>query len=246
VPRPALAALVLLAAGCAPRLPAGSEPLAATVSVTVTVGEFRLVVVSRPEDAADARRVAAALEQAIPRAARWGTLEVPVTVTIHPSHAALEAAVRRPGYAWLRAWATYSAIELQSPATWRLFGARDRELLELLAHELTHCVMYQRATTAQGWRRQPIPLWFREGLASHAAGQAHRRGTVEDLWRFYREALPGSGDGEVAAGAAARLARGRTTRGDPLADPELLDQDRSGLVYGAAHHAFQFLLARYG
>ena len=45
-------------------------------------------------------------------------------------------------------------------------------LNELLTHELTHCVMYQRAGTDLNWSLKGIPLWFREGMASVTAGMA--------------------------------------------------------------------------
>jgi hypothetical protein len=172
-------------------------------------------------------------------------LAVPVTIKIHPTHAALEVAVRRPGYEWLRAWATYQTIDLQSPSSWNVFGASDREVRELVAHELTHCAMYQLAGDDQNWMYKEIPRWFSEGLASVSAKQGYRRGELRDLWRFYEDALPGSGDG--FSGARARAARGPSSpAGDPLVDPDPLYQDQSEIVYGAAHHAVEFLLARYG
>lgn len=240
--RRSLVLALALAAGCAPRASGGGSPLSSSVSV----GDARVRILYWPEDARAARQVTEALLVALPRTARWGGLAEPVTVTIHPSHAALEEAVRRPGYQWLRAWARYATIDLQSPSTWSFLGASDARVVELLTHELTHCVMYQRAGTDLNWSLKGIPLWFREGMASHAAAQGYRRGTLEDLWRFYQLGLPGAGDGERQPGAVARAARGRAAEGDPLGDPELLYQDRADVVYGAAHHAFGFLLARYG
>jgi hypothetical protein len=237
--------LLALAAGCAPRLSGEAVPR----RQTVRVGEARVELVSWPEDARSARQVARALAVALPRTARWGALEVPVTVTIHPTHAALEAAARRPGHEWLRAWARYRSIELQSPATWGILGAGDARVADLLTHELTHCVMYQRAAAEWSWSLKEIPLWFREGMASVTAGEGARRGSLEDLWRFYEEGLTadGAGAGEPGRGAArGRAARGLRSDGDPLADPEPLYQERSEVVYGAAHHAFRFLVDRYG
>jgi len=242
VPLRSLVLALALAAGCAPR----ASGVVSQASSSVTVGDAQVRVLFWPEDARAARQVTAALLVALPRTARWGGLAEPVTITIHPTHAALEEAVRRPGYAWLRAWARYATIELQSPATWSLLGASDARVVELLTHELTHCVMYQRAASDVNWSLKGIPLWFREGMASHTAAQGYRRGTVEDLWAFYQLGLPGAGDGERQPGAVARAARGRAVEGDPLGDPELLYQDRSDVVYGAAHHAFGFLLSRYG
>jgi hypothetical protein len=237
-----LAPLALLAilAGCAARLPGGRQPRVTLVQVD----DARVRVVHWPEDQAAAAQVERALRVAIPRVARWGGLRAPVTLTIHPSHEALEAAIRRDDYPWLRAWARYATIDLQSPSSWGLLGASDRKVEELLAHELTHCVMYQQAATEWTWSYKGIPLWFREGMASVTAGQGYRRLGVEALWRFYERGLAGAGDGEP--GAVARAARGRRGLADPLADPEPLYQGDSEVVYGAAHHAFQFLLDRYG
>lgn len=240
-----LVLFLALAAGCAPRLSGEAGPRRETLHV----GEARVELVSWPEDARAARQVARAVAVTLPRTARWGALVGPVTITIHPTHAGLEAAARRPGFTWLRAWARYGTIDLQSPATWGLFGASDVQVEELLLHELTHCVMYQRAAGELTWSLKGIPLWFREGMASVTAGQAGRRGTLEDLWRFYEQGLAadGAGDGEPGRGAARdRAARGQRADGDPLGDPEPLYLERSEVVYGAAHHAFGFLLERYG
>lgn len=197
------------------------------------------------EDAKAAAQVGRALARAVPRATRWGRIEKEVTITLHSTHAALEAAVHREGYEWLRAWARFQTIDLQSPRTWGWFGARDAEVDELLTHELTHCVMYQAAASEWTWPHKGIPLWFREGMASVTAGQGYRRTTHEGLWSFYSKSVPGAGDGYPAA--FARAARGFVSQeGDPVTDPEPLYQDRSDVVYGAAHRTFEFLLSRYG
>jgi hypothetical protein len=219
----ALFATALLA-GCAPRLAA---PGGARVQ-ELTAGAARFRIVYWPEDAAAASDVRRALLEAAPRAARWGRLPHPVTVTIHPTHEALERAVHRPGLDWLRAWARFQTIDLQSPRTWSFFGASERKLHELVTHELTHCAMYQLAGDERTWMYKEIPSWFSEGIATVAAGQGYRYGGIEALYAFYGEKLPGSGDG------------------DPIVDPDPLYQDRSHLVYGAAHHATEFLIARYG
>lgn len=235
-----LAALAALSA-CAPRLLAG-EPRA----LEVAVDGARLRILHGPEDAAAARRVAAALREAVPRVARWGGLPRPVTITLHPSQEALEERVGRP-WGWLRGWARYQSVDLWSPRTWPrgpwLRRASDADVVELLAHELTHCAMFQRAGTDLTWANNRIPLWFLEGAASVTAGQARRRGDVRGLWRFYEGALPGAGD---VAGARARIARARGNDGDPIGDPGPMVEERSDLVYKAAHHAFVFLERRYG
>jgi hypothetical protein len=239
-PRLLLVVAAVLASACAPRLAGGPEQRVRPV----TVGGARFRILHQPEDRAAAEQVAAALLVAVPRVARWGGLSTPVTITIHPTHERLEAAVRRPGYGWLRAWARHSKIDLQSPRTWRLFGASDADVAELLTHELAHCAMYQQAATEYTWPFQGEPLWFREGLASVTAGQGYRRGTLEDLWRFYAEGGPAAGQEDLPPPGADPGGAGGGA--DPIANPEPLYQRRSHVVYDASHHAFAFLLARYG
>jgi hypothetical protein len=102
--------------------------------------------------------------------------------------------------------------------------------------------MYQAAGDEVSWMYKEIPRWFSEGLASVTAGQGYRYSPVEELWEFYQEALAGSGDGEPGE----RTRSVKALPGDPIVDPEALDHLRWDLVYGAAHHAAEFLLARYG
>jgi hypothetical protein len=239
----AATALLCAFAACAPRVresgPARKE--------TITVGTTIVQLEYEERDAGAARRVAAALEKAVPCAEQWGRLRVPVTIVLQPSHEALEAAVHRQGYRWLRAWARFDTIDLQSPRTWNLlFSPSVDEVAELLAHELTHCVMYQQAGSAWSWTYQGIPLWFREGMASVTAGQGNERPGREALRAFWARSLlahaPDADGAQGSGGAAARTARA----GDPIADPEPLYQRDAELVYGAAHHAFAFLLERYG
>lgn len=177
-----------------------------------------------PVDAAAAARVEAMVTRILPELQRWGGLNQPMRIHLLPSHALLEEAVDKPGYGWLRAWARYDDLFVQSPATWTLFGATDGELHELLLHELTHAVMYQQAATSTSWPRKGIPLWFREGMASFTARQGYRWPTLEDLASFYR-AHPDA---------------------DPVLRPEALLQGDYELAYAAAHHAFAFLVLRYG
>jgi hypothetical protein len=166
----------------------------------------------------------ASLEKASPRLARWGRLQEAVTVRLHGSHDALERAAKRSGYEWLRAWARYDVVDVQTPGTWRPVSATQRDLDELLLHELTHTVMYQLAADEGGWRQKKIPAWFREGMASYTAEQAYRWPTLEQLARTL-EAHP---------------------TWEPLLQPELIMREEMPVAYGAAHHAFTFLLNRYG
>ncbi|ABS25598.1 hypothetical protein [Anaeromyxobacter sp. Fw109-5] len=225
MPRAALAVAFALLAACAPRSLPGPISGGSRV-LDVAAGGARFRIVHDAADARAARLVADALAEAAPRAQRFGALAVPVTIALHPSHAALERAASRPGYPWLRAWARYATVDLQSPRTWGLLGARRARVAELLAHELAHCAMWQRAGDAQTWMYKGIPRWFTEGLASLAAGQAERHGDLAALAGYYAG---------VAGGGA-----------DPLSESEALYLGRAEVVYGAAHHAVAFLVARYG
>ncbi len=239
-------------AACAPRLGKGDP--SRTRSITVEGATVRILYL--PEDEAAAGEIAEALAVAMPRAQTWGALRVPVTLTLHPSHEALEAAVDRAGYGWLHAWARFATIDMQSqrtwsarrwwpPRTWFFGGADRRQVLELLTHELTHCVMYQSATSEWSWPYQGIPLWFREGMASVTAEQGYRRQGPEPIRRFYVSASPSAG-GIPGGDDRGRRARSRAS-GDPLSDPDpLLHRSEDDLVYTTAHLAFQFLLVRYG
>jgi peptidase MA superfamily protein len=198
---------------------------------TVRVSEAIFHLQYAREDARAAQQVKRALERALPATARWGTLSVPVLVTIHPTHQALEAAVHHEGQPWLRGWARYASVDLQSPRTWSTGAASDAQMAQILAHEITHCVMYQSVAGESTWRNLSIPLWFKEGMASVAAGQEHRKARHEGIRRLYL-------DGVVAARPPAAA--------DPLTETGLLYQFDSDLAYATAHLAFRFLLERHG
>ncbi len=211
----------------------------------VAVGTAHFRVQYWPEDERTVRQVVKALQEAAPRVQRFGDLVQPVTITIHPTHDALETAVNRSGYGWLRAWARYQTIDMQSPRTWGLFGASDKKLDELLTHELTHCAMYQLAGDDLTWMYKEIPIWFSEGIATVAADSRERRAGPEDLWRYYHDTLPaGSGGGEPGRTHGPRVPV--ALPGDPIVDPGPIYQDQSEIVYRAARHAAEFLIARYG
>ncbi len=236
---PAAVLAIVALVGCAPR--AGkSEPRAQDV----TVGTARFRVLYWPEDDRAVRQVVRAIQAAAPRVQRFGDLVQPITITVHPTHDALESAVNRSGYGWLRAWARYQTIDMQSPRTWGLFGVRDKKLQELLTHELTHCAMYQLAGDDLTWMYKEIPIWFSEGIATVAAAAEEHRAGPEELWRYYRETLPGSGGGEPEKLHAPRVPV--ALPGDPIVDPGPIYQDQSEIVYRAARHAAEFLIARYG
>ncbi len=190
----------------------------------VQAGGERFVVRFQEVDRKTALGVAHSLEIAEPRVTRWGRFTAPVSILVRPTHDALEHAVHRLDYPWLRAWARYDSIDLQSPRTWSYLGSVDAQVTELLTHEVTHCLMYQLSGTASDWMYKRIPLWFREGMASVTAHQGYRRPTDEELWRYLRE-NPGK---------------------DPIRDADALYQTEDDIVYGAAHRAFAFLDERYG
>jgi len=206
--------LPLLLAGCATPLSALTDHRQLTTPMGPVI--IRSAPWAQPEDPAT---VARAVEQATPKLARWGPLDRAVDVFVMPTHADLESAVRRRGYDWLRAWAQYDDVLVQAPSTWT---HDERDVVELLAHELTHCLMYQKAATAEDWVRKTIPLWFREGMATFTAEQGYRWMTLEDLAHVYERER------------------------DPIVQAEELYQTKSGAVYAAAHYAFTFLFKRYG
>jgi hypothetical protein len=240
--RAALVVLVLLAS-CAHRQPGASEPRVRDLEV----GAARFRVTWWPGDDRAAEMVARALVVAAPRVERWGALRQRVTVTIHPTHEALEHAVQRSGYEWLRAWARYDTIDLESPRTWSALGTLGvsvRRLEELLTHELTHCAMYQLAGNDLTWMFKEIPRWFSEGIATTTAGQGYRFPDAEELCAFYDKRLPGSGFGET--GRRGGPPRPMAFYGDPIVDSDPIYQEQQDVVYGAAHEAGAFLIRRYG
>ena len=184
-----------------------------------------LVIEYTSADAGTVAHLEKALSTAIPRIHAWGSFTTPVTIRVYPTHADLEIAVHRYHYPWLRAWARYDEIFLQSPRSFGLFEGGADNLAELLTHELTHCLMYQLAADASDWRQKDfqIPIWFREGMASWTAQQGHRRMSEARLADWIR-----------------------TTHENPVTDAPSLYQHESEAVYGAAHWAFAFLVERYG
>jgi len=185
-----------------------------------------------PADEVEIGRIRSGLLSVGPHLQRWGSFRQGLWIRVFPDHDSLEAAVERRGYPWLRAWAFGDQILLQSPRSWSAQDAPaiDEELHELLAHELTHSLMYQLLEpdddppwTADAPMEEP-PLWFREGMASVTAGQGHRRLSADDLSRWL--ALhPGV---------------------DLLHPPAELYRTEREAVYGAAHRAFDLLVAQCG
>src|SRR5438067_12585488 len=145
--------LAALAACATPRLPsmAPEAPLAEDGAGPALRFSLRYM----PEDRSEAARIRGAILEAAPRVSRWGAFRQGVTVRILPDHEALEAAVGRHGYAWLRAWAFGDQILLQSPRSWDgPHAAVQEEMTELLAHELTPALMYPRLPPVDGGVRE--------------------------------------------------------------------------------------------
>lgn len=196
-------------------------PLASRVETPGLLFEVRF----SDGDHEEADRIGRCLLNAGPRLARWGDFKSGVVVRVYPSHDALEAALSLRGYSWLRAWAWADQIALQSPRTWSRHLVPDRELDELVTHELTHALMYQLIDPGPGARPAPEPpLWFREGLASVTAGQGHRRWGPAELAEW------------VARHPGVDLLR---------PEPETYRTEKEA-VYGAAHRAFELLLRTSG
>lgn len=185
---------------------------------------------SDPEDAAFARRVCEAAPEALRIAERFGPLRAPVTITIHPTHAALEAAARKPGYAWLRAWARFDSIALQSVRTWSTGEITDAELRTLLVHELTHCAMFQ-AIGVDAAAGRKVPIWFREGMAAVVA---------EERYAQADEAAPAAGrpsyrdDAPRVYAHAQRMFRALVERTGDDSIRALLAQLRTGAPFSEA------------
>jgi hypothetical protein len=179
-------------------------------------------------DKRELKRIEAGLLSVGPRLSRWGSFREGVRIRVFPDHDSLERAVDRRGYPWLRAWAYGDTVLLQSPRSWNTPEPVDEELNELLAHELTHALMYQllQPDAEPGWdfTGEEPPLWFREGMASVTAGQGHRRLSSEELSKWL-VAHPGA---------------------DLLHPSTELYRTEKEAVYGAAHRAFDLLLLRFG
>ncbi len=215
---------LVLATGCASvRAPAERH----SSWMGTQAGQFTFEYSER--DLRDVRQVQQALVTAAPRLLRWGTLREPVKLRLLPNHEQLQRALdelgaNQRGVTWLRGWSRYDEVLIQAPRTWSLLGTPQRQVDELLTHELTHSLMYQLSANRLGWQRKQIPLWFREGMASYTADQAYRWVSLEDMARHLQK-HPDS---------------------DPVGQPAELYRNDSNLVYGAAHHAFAFLVKRYG
>ncbi len=180
---------------------------------------------------------ASMLRQALPAAegvlGRWGGLSEPVRITVFNAHWELEEAVGRklPG---ISAWARRNQVLLWDPRWWPVppgiidpdlaATVRRIQVTDLLEHELTHCLMFQRAGPSPTDPRERIPFWFREGMATLTASEGSQWPPPETLSQW--------------------LARHPGT--DLLRDAAVLSRTDPAIAYGAAYHAFDFLVRRYG
>ncbi|MDP2271019.1 MAG: hypothetical protein Q8K32_09840 [Archangium sp.] len=206
---------LLLLAGCA-------GPLGALrVATPLTIGDQAFTLRSTDKASADTHRIQSAIAKATPGLQRWGGLKEPVTVYIVDSHDDLETAVRRHGFTWLRAWGRYDDVIFQAPSTWT---TKDEFVEQLVLHELTHCLLFQRSGTRDTWYLKDIPLWFREGMAISTAGQAKLYPSLEDSARWLQQ----------------------NPTLNAFRNGEELSEAQSTEVYGLGLHAFEFLLRRYG
>lgn len=171
----------------------------------------------------DGLLVELAAAQALDIARRWGALRYVVTLRVHGTHGGLERATHQKDVPWMRGWARFDEVELEAPSKWG--GDRSpQNVVELLSHELTHVVMYQRVAEPDTWADIAIPLWFREGMASVTSEQGYRRMSGTELGRWLR----------------------LHPDHDPWLRAELLGSRQQPVVYGAAHRAFEHMLSSVG
>jgi hypothetical protein len=211
---------VLLACATPARRSTSAEP---PLTARVQAPGLLFEVLYTGADAQEVPRIEQGLLIAGTRVARWGSFREGVFIHVLPDHAALEEAVDRHGYPWLRAWSFGDQVLLQSPRSWTCDAPpQDDDVTELLTHELTHALMYQlmQRGTDPSWAAEEPPLWFREGMASVTADQGKRRLAAEELAEWVAD-HPGA---------------------DLLRPDSELYRDEKEAVYGAAHRAFDLLV----
>lgn len=220
--RPGRLALVLLAF-----IPLACGPLACaplTMNAKPPKGAPPVAIEYAEGLADDARLVSETLNEIWPRLGVFGALRAPLTIALYAEQTTIESHAGLSHSPWLRAWATYERIDLQTPSRWQ-GPCRREHLAALLLHELTHLAMYQRVGTRDDWHKKPLPLWFREGLATFVAGEGDNPYTPERLRDFYLSA---------------------DYPGDPVLEGESLLQSHPREVYAASHLFMQALVARHG
>ncbi len=225
-------ALVLLAALAACTHAGGRDALGPPADAgewaqaVSTVDGVRLVVRYERGEDRDARDVQRVLPVAVARARRWGPLES-ATIVVHRSDESFRAATGETGRSALRAWTIYDQVHVRSPNAWGLLGAGEREVQDVLAHELVHCVANQRIGDRDAWARRPLPFWFREGMGIDVPDDQVDRAIRARLRTFESRRTPPTGESALAR-AGALL-------------PEYPD-----LAYATAYVAFRELLGHGG
>jgi hypothetical protein len=223
----AMGVAVFVATGSCATSPAPNAEVLVTAA-----GPIRLDFVEW--DASTAELLQAVVPEAAKALTRWGGLREPVRITVVNSRWELEEAVGRP-LPGISAWARRNQVILWDPRWWPLppgaehdpvlaAQVRRTQLTVLLEHELTHCLMFQRAGGPPSDPRNRIPFWFREGMATLTAGEGAQWPPPESLSQWLA-AHPGV---------------------DLLRDAQSLARTDPAVAYGAAYHAFDFLVRRYG
>jgi hypothetical protein len=225
--RAVLASLLLVGTVSCVTVPSGDPGVMATEA-----GTLRLEFVEWNEGTSEL------LKSAVPEAAkaltRWGGLGEPVRITVVNSHWELEELVGRP-LPRISAWARKNQVVLWDPRWWPLPPGvqenpalaerlRRTQVTSLLEHELTHSLMFQRAGRLPPDPQDRIPFWFREGMATLTAGEGAQWPPPESLSQW--------------------LAKHPDV--DLLRDAPTLVRTHPAIAYGAAYHAFDFLIRRYG
>lgn len=175
--RPSLATLALAAlaaAGCASGRAATGVARQAGPEAAPPVN-VRIELVEGAAAPTTARRIRAALPAAVAAAARWGRLPDPTKIVLHRDQAALQAAAGLGAEGATLAWARDSLVDLVAPDAWPGGPGSALEVSLILAHELTHLVLYREAGPGGRWAALGIPSWFREGMATVTAGERHPR-----------------------------------------------------------------------
>jgi len=200
--------------------------------IQTEAGVIRLEFVEWNEESSDL------LKRAVPEVAkvleRWGGLRDPVRITVVNSHWELEEMAGRP-LPGISAWARRTQVLLSDPRWWPLpphalndpalaAVIRETQVTKLLKHELTHSLMFQRAGRPPDELEKRIPFWFREGMASLTAGEGAQWPPPESLSQWLA----------------------KHPEPDLLRDGVKLARTDPAIAYGAAYHAFDFLVRRYG
>lgn len=168
-------------------------------------------------------RLAPMAARAIRVASRWGKIKGRVTIWVHPNGKTMGRVLRGRYQKWIRAWATWHGVHLQSPDSWR-GRVRPEIVQELLTHELTHVIMYRLIGTPGNWTRKKTPVWFREGMSSVTADQGYRRAGMRSVARFL----------------------GTSSAGKALTSPARLLHSEQRLIYSASHWMFVYFLDKHG